>query len=166
MNAPTTEPPVREPAHLWRRLAAMIYDAIAVFGLLCLAAAFPMAVHRAAIPAGNPYYQAYLIFVVYAYFAVCWRRGGQTVGMRPWRIRVVSVDGAPAVSWPRTLVRFLVAALPLVAFAAVGQWSLHAGIVAAAFGSLGYLWSWWDPAQRAWHDKASRTDLVFERKRR
>ncbi|MBI5618474.1 MAG: RDD family protein [Gammaproteobacteria bacterium] len=166
MNAPPAEPPVREPANLWRRLAAMIYDAIAVFGLLCLAAAFPMAVHRAAIPAGNACYQAYLLFVAYAYFAVCWHRGGQTVGMRPWRVRVVSADGRAVVSWLQTLVRFLVALLPLVAFAAVGQWSLHAGIGTAAFGSLGYLWSWWDPARRAWHDTASRTALVHEPKRR
>jgi uncharacterized RDD family membrane protein YckC len=31
-----------------------------------------------------------------AYFVVSWKRGGQTMGMRPWRLRVVAADGRPA----------------------------------------------------------------------
>lgn len=162
MNRPPAAPPVREPARLWRRFAAMSYDAVALIGILFCAALLPMAIHRGAIAAGTAWHQLYLLAVAYAYFAVCWRRGGQTLGMRPWKVRVVSADGAPQLSWRQTLVRFLVALLPLVAFTAAGQWSLPAGIVAGAFACLGYLWPWWDPARCAWHDRASRTRLVHE----
>ena len=37
-----------------------------------------------------------LWLLVGAYFVLSWRRGGQTMGMRPWRLKVVAADGKPA----------------------------------------------------------------------
>ena len=34
--------------------------------------------------------------LVGAYFVLSWGRGGQTMGMRPWRLRVLAADGKPA----------------------------------------------------------------------
>ena len=50
-----------------------------------------------------------------AYFVISWTRGGQTIGMRAWRLRVVGADGLP-VAWPRALLRFVIAAVSLAAF--------------------------------------------------
>ena len=64
-----------------------------------------------------------------------------TVGMRAWRVRVVS-SNEQVVSWPRCLLRFSVGAASL-----------------AVFG-LGILWALLDKKNRGWHDLAARTVLI------
>ena len=41
--------------------------------------------------------QAFIVVVLAAYFLWCWLRGGQTLAMRAWRIRLVEVTPAKAV---------------------------------------------------------------------
>ncbi|QSX79689.1 RDD family protein [Agrilutibacter solisilvae] len=75
------------------------------------------------------------------YATVSWRRGGQTLGMRPWRLRLVSRDaGVPA--WSQLWTRYAVGTLSLL------------------LGGLGFWWAWFTPAKSTWHDLASRTRLV------
>lgn len=77
------------------------------------------------------------------YATVSWRRGGQTLGMRPWRIRLVNVvDPAAAPSWRAVWIRYLVGTVSLLA---VG---------------LGFLWALVDRDRLTWHDRASGTRLV------
>jgi uncharacterized RDD family membrane protein YckC len=85
--------------------------------------------------------QALVVAVSAAYFVVSWRRGGQTIGMRPWRLHVVSRDGR-ALDTPQALLRFAVA---LVSLAAAGA---------------GFWWALFDAQRRTWHDLAARTLLV------
>ena len=76
-----------------------------------------------------------------AYAVLSWRRGGQTLGMRPWRLKVTAADGSRAGARALCL-RYAVATLSL-----------------ATFG-LGFLWSLFERERRTWHDLASRTVLV------
>jgi len=125
-----------------RRLLAMLYDAVVLLGLLMLAAAV-------ALPFGDAdkhafqdfWFTLWLLAVCFAYLGVCWRYAGMTVGMRAWRIRLVSAD-EQLISWPRCFLRFL-----------VGLFSL------GAFG-LGILWALVDSRHRGWHDLAARTLLI------
>ena len=48
--------------------------------------------------------QLFILVVLAAYFLWCWLRGGQTLAMRAWRIRLVDVTPAKAIA------RFLLAA--------------------------------------------------------
>jgi uncharacterized RDD family membrane protein YckC len=50
---------------------------------------------------------------VAAYFVFSWLRGGQTLGMRPWRIRVTTREGTRLSLW-QAILRAMVAALPLL----------------------------------------------------
>ena len=75
------------------------------------------------------------------YAVVSWRRGGQTLGMRPWRLRVVAADG----SAPTARVLWLRYAIATLSTAACG---------------LGLLWSLVDRERRTWHDLATRTLFV------
>lgn len=79
------------------------------------------------------------------YATVSWRRGGQTLGMRPWRIRVTDRDGNTA-SWRALWLRYLVGSLSLLA------------------AGLGFFWAWIDRERLAWHDRASGTRLVRDPK--
>lgn len=83
-----------------------------------------------------------MLLASFGYFGLSWRRGGQTLGMRAWRLRLVCEDGAGAPGWGILALRFVVAGGSL-----------------AAFG-LGFLWSLVDRDRRTWHDLASGTVLV------
>lgn len=69
-----------------------------------------------------------------------WRNGGQTLGMRPWRIQVIDAGGGRPGNRALWL-RFAVGTLSLLA------------------GGLGFWWAWLDPQRRTWHDRASGTRL-------
>lgn len=137
---PQSEPaPV--PCELWRRLLAMCYDAVIVLALLMLATALAMlAGFREMTAMRDPGFTLYLALVWLLYFALSWHRGGMTVGMRAWRIRIAARDGGlPA--WSRCVARFL------------------AALLSAAPAGAGFLWSLFDRRKRAWHDRLSGTYL-------
>jgi uncharacterized RDD family membrane protein YckC len=141
------------PCSLLRRLAAMIYDGLLVIALLMVAAAAAVVPagllflpEGADFPASDPFFRLYLIVVWWAYFAVSWRQGGQTVGMRAWRIQLLADQGGP-IGWAASAGRFLMA---FVSAAAVG---------------LGYLWSLFEPERRCWHDIASGSRLMVQPKK-
>jgi uncharacterized RDD family membrane protein YckC len=134
-------------AGLLRRLAAIFYDALLVAALLMLAtAALLPLTHGEAIAADSPFwarhaYRAFLIAVVVVYFGYSWTRGGQTLGMLAWHIRVIRSDGS-SLRWRDVGVRLLTA---LLSGAALG---------------LGYLWMLVDRERLTWHDRLSRTRVV------
>ncbi len=80
------------------------------------------------------------------YAVLSWRTGGQTLGMRPWRLRVRARDGGQA-STGALWLRFGVATVSLLA------------------GGLGFWWAWVDRERLTWHDRASGTRMVREPKR-
>ena len=143
---PPAEPPVPvappAPTGLARRFAAMFYDALLMAAALYAAAIPAVWLHGGAVPPDAPWFQAWLAFVAWFYLAVSWTRGGQTLGMRAWRCRLVTTEGGP-VGWGRTVARFAAA---LVSWAALG---------------LGFWWALADPARLAWHDKWSGTRIVL-----
>jgi uncharacterized RDD family membrane protein YckC len=75
------------------------------------------------------------------YAIASWGRGGQTLGMRPWRIRVVAADGGKP-SRKTLILRYLV------------------GHVSLLLAGLGFWWAWLDREKRTWHDRASGTRVV------
>jgi uncharacterized RDD family membrane protein YckC len=92
-------------------------------------------------------YQLFLLLVALAFFVGFWMHGGQTLGMRAWRLRLQNDDGG-APTLKQLLIRFCVAPL---------SWSA---------AGLGFLWSLADPQRRTWHDLASGTAIVHEAKPR
>jgi len=139
------------PAGLGRRLGGMLYDAFLVAAIWLLVAVAHLVVVRfgfgvAAESLGTGLgqrltLQALLLASAFAFFAFCWRRGGMTLGMQAWRLRVQTPDGRP-ISLAQSLIRYAVAWLSL-----------------AAFG-LGYLWVLLDRERRSWPDIASGTRVV------
>lgn len=125
---------------LWQILLANLYDALALAGVLFLATLpWAMVSDGNYVKAGSLAFQLYLVAIVFAYFTLSWWRGGQTLGMRPWRLYVLNEqDERPG--FAQAALRFGTA---VVSWAAVGA------------GVLWYLFR-----QRSWHDLASKTHLV------
>jgi uncharacterized RDD family membrane protein YckC len=130
-----------------------------VVGLLCQLATGGQLIHTAGKTAVPIWYQLLQALVVMAYFISSWRRGGQTVGMRPWRIRVTTDDGGTP-SLQQALIRVLVAAAPLVLLMLEPMIGLH-----ATLWTLLIVWAIWfavalfDPRRRAVHDFAAHTEI-------
>ena len=94
-----------------RRLATLPYEGLLLLALIVIAA-FPVAGLKGAALGGMTQiiFQAYLFCVTAAYFTWFWRHGGQTLAMKTWRLRVVTVDGG-ALNFVTALKRFICALL-------------------------------------------------------
>jgi len=55
--------------------------------------------------------QLFLVALFAAYFLWCWLRGGQTLAMKTWRIRLVAKNGHARIPAKAALVRFFYALL-------------------------------------------------------
>ena len=53
-----------------------------------------------------------LVLVSVLFFSYFWTKSGQTIGMRAWRLKVQTPDGA-LLSWPKAMLRSLTAVLGL-----------------------------------------------------
>jgi uncharacterized RDD family membrane protein YckC len=94
-----------------RRLASMLYESMLLFAVAFLGTwLFQFAAGTLAIEGWRRHLlQAFILAVFAAYFIWCWLRGGQTLAMKTWRIRLVAKDGHRRIS-PRTaLLRFVYA---------------------------------------------------------
>jgi uncharacterized RDD family membrane protein YckC len=124
---------------LLRRIGIIIYDAFLLIALLLFAAVPPVVLHGGAIE-DSPLFTVYLMFVAFLFFGGFWAYGGQTLGMKAWRVRLRQVDGS-AVTWRDAAIRFA---------AAITSW--------IPLGA-GYLWCLIDRDGLAWHDRLSGTRL-------
>jgi uncharacterized RDD family membrane protein YckC len=128
-----------------RRLAAQIYDLFLLIALLFLATALllPFTVGEAVSAQQTLIYRIYLGTISFFFYGWFWTHGGQTLGMRAWKIKVLTLD-QKNINWTQALLRFLTA------------------IVSWGFFGLGFLWILIDKNRRGWHDHLSNTALFFD----
>jgi len=134
-----------DSARLPRILGAVIYDVIIVFAIIFIAAQwFPLVPEPLKDkPALILFKQAYILGISFVYFAYSWQRGGQTIGMKSWKIKILQNDNSQKpVSWSQSARRFLVA------------------IISWLVCGLGFIWILFSAQHRSWHDQASSTRLV------
>lgn len=94
-----------------RRLAAGLYDALLLGALLFIASYVFVSFARDASSGWLRHlHQSCLLAVVAAYVIYCDAHGGQTLGMKTWKIALCKVDGK-ALEWKQALYRFPLAAL-------------------------------------------------------
>lgn len=129
-------------ASLKRRLAAMFYESLLLFALSMLAgfAYIPIfgGIHG---PFQKAVFQLYLLGVMMLYFLIFWKRGGQTLAMKTWKIRLVNRDGGPP-STAQCVARFCLAVPGLLCAGA------------------GFLWALADPDRQFLHDRLCNTRLA------
>lgn len=146
-----TSPRLNHPPTLlgWRALA-LFYDLWPAAALWMATAALFLLAHGSQPLAPFSGLQLLLWLLCWlltgVYVTVSWRRGGQTLGMRPWRLRVVAAGGG-APTLRAALLRYLV------------------GTASLLLGGLGFWWAWFDRDRLTWHDRASGTRIRREAKR-
>jgi uncharacterized RDD family membrane protein YckC len=128
----------------------MLYDTMLVLALVVVAftlAYLPLAMgmgieNLAEHPVARHLMTLWMLFVAVGFHAWFWTHGGQTLGMRAWRLRLIADDGGK-VALKQALVRYAVAILSWLAL------------------GVGFLWILVDREKRAWHDIASGTRLIL-----
>ena len=130
---------------LARRLACALYESL-ILAALVLVATFPFLAFAGDSTSGlrRHVLQAWVVIVVGAYLVWFWARGGQTLAMKTWRIRVEAADGGP-VRPGQAARRYL--------FAWAG----------AAVLGIGFLWALLDRDGQYLHDRLAGPRLVDTR---
>jgi uncharacterized RDD family membrane protein YckC len=152
------------PAPAWRRFAAIVYDVLAVVAIVMVVGLIAQVATGGQVADSKGHvvawwYQPLQAVVVGAYFLLSWLRGGQTLGMRPWKIRVVTREGV-TVGVKQGLVRLVVAGLPVLLLMLYGVTSLQVALWAPVVGwAVILLPSLVDPRHRGLHDMAARTEI-------
>lgn len=130
-------------AVLSRRLLSVVYETV-LLGAVLLVGALPfLALTRQVEPAiARPLFQLYLLLMCGVYFVWQWTRGGQTLPMKTWRLRLVTREGAP-LALRHGASRFLLALGGL-----------------ALFG-IGFAWALVDHDRQFLHDRLAGTRIVM-----
>lgn len=141
----------RTPALIGWRLLALLYDLFPALGLWFVVGTAALALQRGTPVHGDTVTGWLELLALWAvtgvYAVVSWRRGGQTLGMRPWRLRVTAVDGTSA-SVPALIRRYAM------------------GSVSLLLAGAGFWWAWLDHDRLTWHDRASGTRMRREARSR
>lgn len=125
-----------------RRLASMLYESLLLVAVLFLAGFLFVGLTQGSTTSlARGVFQVYLLGVVAAYFVWFWLRGGQTLAMKTWHLRLVSADGAP-LSLRQAIIRFVI--------------SLPSTLL-----GVGILWALFDRERQFLHDRLARTKIIL-----
>ena len=154
-----------------KRLLPSAYDSLLILAVLFIATAItlPLTGGKGAKP-NNIFMTLYLFSTIYLFYGWFWSHGGQTLGMRAWKQKLLSFDGKP-VSWRQTFIR-LITALPawslflfgLLLWMVPDKIELAKGLNAIPEWLLvlcGFVWVLFENRNNNWRDKLSGTHIVM-----
>lgn len=131
--------------HPWlvRRFGAMLYDLLILAALWMATGAICLALTGGQMDVHNPpwWQRLALLSVTLAYFLLSWCRGGQTIGMRAWRLQLRTLD-AQSLDAAHALLRVVLAGLSL------------------AMAGAGFWWAWFDRRGLTAHDRLCGTTIL------
>lgn len=106
---------ITRPAAVWRRVAAALYDSLLLIALWMITSLLDVVIRDLlGLPRNLQALQVLEFSIGLLFFGWFWTHGGQTLGMRVWRLQVRRQDGA-ALRWPIAAVRYSVMLLTWIA---------------------------------------------------
>ena len=119
-------------AGFWRRFASLVYDTLAIIAFAMLTVVLYLFAVQGLISLDvislngaedvsaliqeslllSSIRSALLVIVTLVFFGYFWTKGGQTIGMRAWRLKVQTLDGN-LIRWPQGALRAISALLGL-----------------------------------------------------
>ncbi|MDO5611065.1 MAG: RDD family protein [Pseudomonadota bacterium] len=127
------------------RLLALLYDFFPILGIWFVVVVAAIMLHGGEAIESNTLAGTLELLALIAatglYATASWRRGEQTIGMKPWRLYVVSAAGERA-SFGQLWIRYLV------------------GIASLLLAGAGFWWAWLDRAGLTLHDRLSGTRMI------
>ena len=129
-----------QPAPFFKILLAILYDSLMVACIVFILWQPMPLIPDAHLPLWlkQTYRLGYLFVITFSFYGWFWTHGGQTIGMRAWRIKLIDQNGNSP-NWKQALIRYWVFLLTL---------------------GFGLVWSLFDHNRLSWHDRASFTRLI------
>ena len=160
--------PTSSQPNLFKRLLAALYDSFLILATVFIATALTLPFTRGEIAAENNIFMSlYLLTVIYIFYGWFWTHGGQTLGMRVWKQRLVPFEGS-AVSWQQSFIRFITG-LPAWSLFLIGLILSIKTDIAESLTSIpawslvlvGLIWVLLDNRNNNWRDKLSGTHIIM-----
>ena len=134
--------PNSNPVSLPRRVLVIIYDsillaAVFIFTSLPIIIPFKITIEHTFYPL----YIIYIYFIAFIFFAWNWTHGGQTLGLKTWKIKLIA-DSGKNVTWKQSFLRYIGS---LICWLSCG---------------IGFLWCYTNKDRLAWNDIISKTRLT------
>ena len=105
---------------LWKHVAALIYDTLPILALFLVTSLILVLVRQGEeVPPKTFWMQLILFLEVFFYFTYSWKVGGQTLGMRAWKI---GIQHPHLMSWYQVTLRFVVGVVSTLLLG-LGLWS-------------------------------------------
>ncbi len=129
---------------VFKHLFSLIYDIFPITGLFLTTSLVVMLLRGGEeVAPGTVWFQALLIAEVYLYFTYSWKSGGQTLGMRAWKLAIVDHH---TLTWGTVSLRLLAGC---------------ASLLTLGFG----LWiKLWNKSGLSWMDQVSQTETLSIKK--
>jgi len=146
-SSASAAPVVVELASLRHRVAGMLYESLLLIGVLAVGFLFPWMLLLSQLNLeSSPAWVGglellHVLLLLGVYFIYNWRRNGQTLAMRTWRLRVVAANGRN-LSWGRSALRYALAWPSVLCF------------------GVGILWAVVDRDKLFLHDRLAGTRVV------
>lgn len=147
-----SEQDIQRPIGVFRHFAAMFYDwflLIAVILVAVTAFTLPLDMIFGSDtsttilnnPIGKTTYQLYLVFVGVIFYLWFWVHGGQTLGLKVWKMKLVRMDGQ-ALSYQQAILRIFLA------------------IITCMPVGIGFFWKLFNNEKLTLYDRWSQTRLI------
>ncbi len=128
---------------LFRYLAAVFYDLVLVIALFFVATAIILPLNQGEAIKSTFLFPLYLICVSFLFYGWFWTHGGQTLGLRAWKLRLMSEQQEHSdINWKQALIRYLTACFSWILF------------------GLGILWRVWQKDRKTWQDITSKSFII------
>ena len=139
-----------ENAGIGRRFACLVYEALLLLAVLFFGSAVFTGVAGSADTLASRFaLQVLLLTLCGAYFVWCWTRGGQTLPMQAWHLRIVAAHSGEPPAPGLALKRYLLA------------------VPGVLLGAVSFLWGFIDRDRLFLHDRLAGTRIVrIDRTRR
>lgn len=135
----------QKPASLFKRLVVIGYDSLLLIAILFISTALTLPLNDGeAITSQHalfPFLVIYWFLISFVFYAWFWTHGGQTLGMKTWKLRLISTDNKK-ITWKQAFVRFCCA------------------ILSTLLLGLGFIWSLFNEKKATLHDIVSNTILI------
>lgn len=134
--------PTQSPSS-FRCVAAMVYDSFILFSILLLATAIALFFNHGHSFLPHQYvFLTYLFAVCGLFLSYCWHKGGQTLGMLAWKIKIVDEQGQ-RLSFKKAWLRYGLCLLSLF------------------FVGMGFIWRLFDAEKQYLHDRLLGTRIIL-----
>jgi uncharacterized RDD family membrane protein YckC len=127
---------------VWKHFAAFIYDVFPIAGILLVTSMVVLLAREGTeVERYSIWFSVLLISEVSFYYIYSWKIGGQTLGMRAWKIKIIPNNTHQTqITWAQSIARFLI------------------GTLSTLLIGLGLFWKTFSTKKKSWMDSISRSE--------